>query len=504
MIGEEYPASCVMAASSAAGNRHAMVSGDMESAYVDQAHNTSGSVSAEKASHVRDPNSTQGAFTSREEALNMAYEHTLDFSDSCDEAESLECGNLCDASTLTPTSESETIYSDEYSEASDESDEVSAKSADEPPVSPECMMGLLSRYIDCTPQLHNTSMRLLITRSAIGPSALIPSQVIRCNRSNFVSYAEVRDHLELWPLFKCLRPPPTGLEAATPTSEIPAPLKPSEMPKLLVVLDLDETLVHMHDRPSDHFDYLVNIVENDDLESSLALDRQQKSDIVGFTVHPTMQVSLRPGVVEFFKYLRSMSQHYTVALYTAGTRHYANAILHALDPDCEVISPTVRFYRNSCEVCATPQSLRGMSASTLGIGNHQRDETVPPFYLQKDLEVFGWPLSRVVFFDNSLLSFMKNPDNGVWIRPWRGAQPYIDDGYVHFSSEEPPSSPSIATMPGQDGLYEFGQVVRLLEELAAERDVRESLRRKFTLSDVIEAVLGTDNHPPHVEAMLAA
>ncbi|CDR93764.1 NLI interacting factor-like phosphatase family protein, putative [Babesia bigemina] len=411
------------------------------------------------------------------------------------------CAAICDASTLTPTSDTDPTNMDEFNESGEESDAVVESASPAAPVSPECMMGLLSRYIDCTPQLHSTSMRLLMTRESVGSADVIPSQVIRYNNTRLVRYEALRDYLEEEPLFKCLKADISELYNPSSTSASP---EETDLPKLLVVLDLDETLVHMHERPNDHYDYMVNIVERDECDALEAKEKGYKTDIFGFTVHSTMHVSLRPGVLEFFDYLRSRSSQFTVALYTAGTRQYANAIIHALDPEYKLISPSVRYFRESCEVSSTPQALRGMPANCIGIGNHHRDEPVPPFYLKKNLQVFDWPLSRVVFFDNSLLSFMNNPENGVWIRPWRGAQPFIDDGRVELATEFAPVKRDGRSLPGQDGLYEFTQVVRLLEELVTERDVRESLRRKFTLCNVVARVLGTEVESNKLDVLLKA
>ncbi|GBE61077.1 NLI interacting factor-like phosphatase family protein, putative [Babesia ovata] len=412
--------------------------------------------------------------------------------------ENAGCAALCDATTLTPTSDDPTCM-DEFNESGDESDNTAESSSSTPSVSPECMMGLLSRYIDCTPQLHTTSMRLLMTRESVGNADVIPSQVIRYNHTKLVRYEGLRDFLEEEPLFKCLKPELPDMDS---DEEPSVTSDEGDLPKLLVVLDLDETLVHMHERPNDHYDYMVNIVERDENDSSTSKEKTYKPEIFGFTVHSTMNVSLRPGVLEFFKYLKSRSSQLTVALYTAGTRQYANAIIHALDPECEVISPSVRYFRESCEVSSTPLSLRCLPANCIGIGNHHRDEPVPPFFLKKDLQIFDWPLSRVVFFDNSLLSFMNNPENGVWIRPWRGAQPFIDDGSLELKIEPAPVQKEGRSLPGQDGLYEFTQVVRLLEELANERDVRESLRRKFTLCDVVAAALDNEDESDRLDVLL--
>lgn len=431
--------------------------------------------------------SAEDDFDSMDDECDIALTLSLEPSqDDYDNADDRTCDNYCNTATITPTSDDETLFFDD-----NESYEIDVARDDKgPAVSPECIPGLLLRYIDSTPALQSTAMRLLITKSAIGDIDAIPSQIIRYNTSRAVHYSKLGYYFDSLSIFKGERNALDEIKGVdkkpVETSEEPKTGQEAPLGKLLIVLDLDETLIHMHDRRNDHFDYMVNIVEKED--SDLAYDSTITSnpDIIGFIVHPNMQVSLRPGVVEFMNYLRAHSSLYKVALYTAGTRHYANAILHALDPECEVILPELRHYRDSCEVATTPKSLRGLPATRLGIGNHHRDESVPQFYLKKDLEIFDWPMERLVFFDNSLLSFMNNPENGVWIKPWRGVQPFIEKGMVYVNYNATLSVDNSAKIPGQDRLYEFSQIIELLEELKDKRDVREHLRKKFTLSEIVK------------------
>ncbi|ORM41613.1 uncharacterized protein BXIN_2637 [Babesia sp. Xinjiang] len=433
-------------------------------------------------------------------SINAGYQSEIQFNtEAAREINIAGCANFCDTATDTPTSDNDTVCFDEFDENSDYFDDIIATEQEFPFVTRECIMGLINRYVNCTPQLETASMRLLLSRDSIDVSTIEPTQVIRYNRSRITRYDGVRDHLENSSVFRGVR---QGLSEenteATPTT----PTETAELPKLLVVLDLDETLVHMHDRPNEQFDYLVNIVEPDGCNPERVQFQCASSSIVGFTVHPTMQVSLRPGVLEFFRYLRAHCSSFAVALFTAGTRHYADAILHAIDPLGHVIPRSARFYRDSCVLTSTPSSISHLRASCLGIGSRNRDDTVPQVFLKKDLTVLGWPLSRVVFFDNSLLSFMANPDNGVWVRPWQGAQPYIEGGHVKVVATSRRGFSGLSNVGGQDGLYEFQQIVHLLEELKNVADVRQVLRHKFTIHEIIDAVKGRRGGQATLEGLL--
>ena len=134
----------------------------------------------------------------------------------------------------------------------------------------------------------------------------------------------------------------------------------------ILVLDLDETLVHS--RP--------------DLSSAAAGG--------GVGEGGRLEVLVRPGAQRF---LADMAEAFDeVAIFTAGTREYADAVIDsALDPSRAWIQR--RLYRESCEVD-------------------------PP--LAKDLRRLGVPLSDVLLVDNSPASFALQPRNGLLIESYWG------------------------------------------------------------------------------------
>jgi len=151
----------------------------------------------------------------------------------------------------------------------------------------------------------------------------------------------------------------------------PIPIKGESGPKISLVLDLDETLVH---------------------SSTLAI----KSPDYVFPVHLrgteySVYVRLRPHVFEF---MERMSKIFEIIVFTASQKLYADALLDLLDPCKQFIQH--RVFRESCVVVE---------------GN----------YL-KDLRVLGRDLAHTVIVDNSPISFGYQLDNGVPIKSWFSAQ----------------------------------------------------------------------------------
>lgn len=145
------------------------------------------------------------------------------------------------------------------------------------------------------------------------------------------------------------------------------PLQTRRSPKLTVVLDLDETLVHTEIRPVSSPDLIIEMPFN---ESTCKL-----------------YVKYRPGLVEF---LKLASQVFELVVFTASERIYAHHVLEALDPQNTMIRH--RLYRDSCVEVK---------------GNYI-----------KDLRVLGRDLSQVVIVDNSIVAFAMNLENGIPISSW--------------------------------------------------------------------------------------
>ena len=141
----------------------------------------------------------------------------------------------------------------------------------------------------------------------------------------------------------------------------------AEQTKLIVVLDIDETLIHSHPKlPTNSRSFTIKINEWETC------------------------VSPRPHVDWF---LREASSKFELMTFTAGTESYASQILDKLDPNKVYIKS--RYYRHHCV--------------------RINDET-----FLKDLSRINSSLNRIVLVDNNIISFATHPDNGIPIKSFFG------------------------------------------------------------------------------------
>jgi len=136
----------------------------------------------------------------------------------------------------------------------------------------------------------------------------------------------------------------------------------------LLILDLDETLVHC-----------VPASEKSDTKITFDLPTGNTSEV---------GLNIRPWVNNFLRYV---SWHFEVAVFTASQKCYADVVLDYLDPHNELVHH--RLYRESC-------------IETAGIH-------------VKDLRIFqGWDLSDIILVDNASYSYVNQIDNGVPVLSW--------------------------------------------------------------------------------------
>jgi Dullard-like phosphatase family protein len=139
------------------------------------------------------------------------------------------------------------------------------------------------------------------------------------------------------------------------------------IPRPVLVLDLDETLVHATlTTPSSGAYFQVRV-------------RRRH-----------LFVQIRPGLTDF---LARVQRIYDVFFFTGSLPDYGNAIIEKVAPD---VHNCRRFFRDSCQaVCG---------------------------YLVKDLSVLRLPLARTLLVDDIAGSALANRGNLVLIKPWMGDQ----------------------------------------------------------------------------------
>ena len=144
-------------------------------------------------------------------------------------------------------------------------------------------------------------------------------------------------------------------------------LPPKSSNKKTLVLDLDETLVHSGFNP---LPYQSDIVIQLEFEN----------------IMHDIHVLVRPGVSEF---LQKMQDKYEIVIFTASLSKYADPLLDIIDNKSNC---SFRLFREHCTL----------------INN---------VYV-KDLKRLGRDIKDIVIVDNSPLSYLLHPDNGLPILSW--------------------------------------------------------------------------------------
>ena len=142
--------------------------------------------------------------------------------------------------------------------------------------------------------------------------------------------------------------------------------------KKVVLLDLDETLIH-----GDFQEEYLNDLDHpyDKIIKFTSLDEQEEVSVGIF---------VRNGVQKF---LEEISKIFDIGIFTASSKDYADAVINYLDPNNEFIK--FRLYRNSC-----------IKVNNISI---------------KDLRIIGVDLKNIVLIDNNMYSFANQLGNGILI-----------------------------------------------------------------------------------------
>ena len=149
--------------------------------------------------------------------------------------------------------------------------------------------------------------------------------------------------------------------------------------KKLLLIDLDETLIHSEFRNQQNFEQLESC-----MKSSKCIVKTFSFTDESFTY--ILDVYFRPYLKTF---LKEVSEYFDLAIFTAATKIYADTILDYIDQKNEFFQ--FRLYREAC----------------IPIQNK--------VYI-KDLRIIkDYDPSNVILMDNSLYSFMNQPSNGMLV-----------------------------------------------------------------------------------------
>ena len=145
--------------------------------------------------------------------------------------------------------------------------------------------------------------------------------------------------------------------------------------KKLLILDLDETLVHSCFKPT------INNINNNLPRPDIFLKVKFHSKYHDVFVYK------RPFVDEF---LEKMSKYYNLIIFTASVREYADPLLDQLDKNRCI---KLRYYRNNCSLDKNGKFVKNLST------------------IYNDLK-------NVILLDNNPISYSYNKDNGLPIITW--------------------------------------------------------------------------------------
>ncbi|KAJ3309566.1 hypothetical protein HDV04_005949 [Boothiomyces sp. JEL0838] len=168
------------------------------------------------------------------------------------------------------------------------------------------------------------------------------------------------------PLAKLSLSRPSALSPSSEMKPFLPPQKPEHYGKKLLVLDLDETLIHTSFKPLPKADHIIHLEMNN-------VDYQ-------------VNVLVRPGCKEF---LQAVSKVFELVVFTASIPLYANPVIDFIDTN-KVI--THRLFREHCI--------------------HHKGNYV------KDLSLLGRELKDVIIVDNSPICYMFHPANAIPITGW--------------------------------------------------------------------------------------
>jgi RNA polymerase II subunit A small phosphatase-like protein len=162
---------------------------------------------------------------------------------------------------------------------------------------------------------------------------------------------------------------PKNLSPADPNGPTYLPPQmPSKAEKPLLVLDLDETLVHASFAPGKPYN----------LKITISVDGETGDIFVAY----------RPHMMTFLKVVASL---FEVAIFTASQRCYAEQLMDHIDPNGTIVGKN-RLYREHCT---------NVSGANV-----------------KDLSRIGRPLGRVAIIDNSPVAYLFQPRNAIPIASW--------------------------------------------------------------------------------------
>ena len=178
---------------------------------------------------------------------------------------------------------------------------------------------------------------------------------------------------------------------------------------LIVVLDMDECLIHFETEEEERQSSAGHQEKKED-EDDKSSDGRDTTQQISFMHVGENKVLFRPGLINFLKFVTA---RYETHIFTAGTKVYADSILDQL---CLLIGDwkafAKRWYREDCE--------------TIDIWDPFTTFCIDSIYVKPLSKVAEWAgrdardLGRIVHVDDRAKNFLLNHNNGIQVSEWRG------------------------------------------------------------------------------------
>ncbi|KIK65320.1 hypothetical protein GYMLUDRAFT_38769 [Collybiopsis luxurians FD-317 M1] len=181
-----------------------------------------------------------------------------------------------------------------------------------------------------------------------------------------------------------LHPPTDSASSTRSATPVLAARKTPFHSQKILVLDLDETLIHSTSRP-------ISSATSSGLFGSFGSRKGGPGHVVEVMLggKSTLYHVYKRPFVDFF--LRTVSGWYTLVIFTASMQEYADPVIDWLDAGRGILEH--RLFRDSCT-------------------------QLPNGSYTKDLSIVETDLARVCLVDNSPISYKVNEANGIPIEGW--------------------------------------------------------------------------------------
>ena len=173
--------------------------------------------------------------------------------------------------------------------------------------------------------------------------------------------------------------------------------------KKILVIDLDETLIHTSFQKINNPDLKIELDSNTNNKKNITENNNNTNTNNDASISISKKIEayirIRPGVDKF---LSQMSKYYDIYVYSASSKNYLNTIIKNIDKN-NIIKQC--YCRDDC---------------IMYVEDYEIDFDKPnnKYNYIKDLKKINKELRNIVFIDNNAISFKLQEKNGIPIKSW--------------------------------------------------------------------------------------